>query len=60
MVMEPLDYVYNNRNGEVYENTLSDLLLFAVLYVLVALSDERTVGDDLARNLVGELERLFL
>ena len=24
MVMEPLDYVYANRNGEIYENTLSD------------------------------------
>jgi len=49
MVMEPLDYVYNNRNGEVYENTLSDLLLFAVLYVLVAMLLDKLVIRSLQR-----------
>lgn len=49
MVMEPLDYVYENRNGEVYENTLSDLLLFAVLYVLVAMLLDKLVIRSLQR-----------
>jgi serine phosphatase RsbU (regulator of sigma subunit) len=49
MVMEPLDYVYNNRNGEVYETTLSDLLLFAVLYVLVAMLLDKLVIRSLQR-----------
>ena len=49
MVMEPLDYVYANRNGEIYENTLSDLLLFAVLYVLVAMLLDKLVIRSLQR-----------
>ena len=49
MVMEPLDYVYANRNGEIYENTLSDLLLFAVLYVLVAMLLDKLVIRSLHR-----------
>ena len=49
MVMEPLDYVYENRNGEIYENTLSDLLLFAVLYVLVAMLLDKLVIRSLQR-----------
>jgi serine phosphatase RsbU (regulator of sigma subunit) len=49
MVMEPLALVYANRDGEIYENTLSDLLLFAVLYVLVAMLLDTLVIRSLQR-----------
>ena len=49
MVMEPLMIVYANRDGEIYENTLSDLLLFAVLYVLVAMLLDTLVIRSLQR-----------
>ena len=49
MVMEPLSIVYQNRNGQVYENTLSDLLVFTVLYVLVAMLLDKLVIRSLQR-----------
>ncbi len=49
MVMEPFEIVYANRDGEIYENTLSDLLLFAVLYVLVAMLLDMLVIRSLQR-----------
>lgn len=49
MVMEPLSIVYQNRNGQVYENTLSDLLVFTVLYVLVAMLLDKLVIKSLQR-----------
>ena len=49
MVMEPLEYVYENRDGQIYENTLSDLLLFTVLYVLVAMLLDMLVIRSLQR-----------
>lgn len=49
MVMEPLSIVYQNRNGQLYENTLSDLLVFTVLYVLVAMLLDKLVIRSLQR-----------
>ena len=49
IVLRPLSTVYQNRDGQMYENTLSDILLFTVLYVLVAMLLETQVIKSLKR-----------
>ena len=49
MIMLPLSEVYKNRDAQMYENTLSDLLLFTVLYVLTAMLLDTLVIKSLKR-----------
>ena len=49
MIMRPLQYVYESRDTQMYENTLSDILLFTVLYVLIALLLDALVIKSLQR-----------
>ena len=41
--------IYDNRDSQVYENTLSDILLFTVLYLLTAMLVEKLVVRHLQR-----------
>ena len=36
LLMKPSSFLYETRDSQLYENTLSDILLFTVLYMLVA------------------------
>ena len=49
MIMRPLSIIYDNRNTQMLENTLSDILLFTVLYVLVAMLVDVLVVNNLKR-----------
>ena len=49
MIIRPLSIIYDNRNTQMLENTLSDILLFTVLYVLVAMLVDVLVVNNLKR-----------
>ena len=49
MVVRSLSSIYENRGRQMYEDTLSDILLFTVLYVLVAMLVDALVVKNLTR-----------
>ena len=49
IVARPMGDIYENRDRQMYENTLSDILLFTVLYVLTAMLVEMLVVKSLKR-----------
>ena len=49
VILQAMATVYEDRDSLMYENTLSDILLFTVLYVLIAMLADRLVVRNLAR-----------
>ena len=49
LVVRPLSSIYETRGRQLYEDTLSDILVFTVLYVLVAMLVETLVVNNLKR-----------
>ena len=49
LIVRPLSSIYQNRGRQMYEDTLSDILLFTVLYVLVAMLVDALVVKNLTR-----------
>ena len=49
LAMRAASAVYENRDAQLYENTLSDILVFSVLYLLITLLVERLVVRHLDR-----------
>lgn len=49
MILRPLSNIYQNRGRQIYEDTLSDILIFTVLYVLVAMLVDKLVVRNLTR-----------
>lgn len=49
LTMQFTSQIYENRKSQMYENTLSDILLFTVLYVLVSMLVEYLVVHNLNR-----------
>ena len=45
----PISYIYESRDAQILESTLSDILLFTVLYVLVAMLVDALVVNNLKR-----------
>ena len=49
LIMQLTETVYRDRKSQMYENTLSDILLFTVLYVLITMLVEYLVVQNLNR-----------
>ena len=49
LIVRPMTLIYENRDSQILENTLSDILLFTVLYVLVAMLLDALVVKNLKR-----------
>ena len=49
IIMVPESEIYEARDREVYESLLSDILLFAVVYILISLLVEKIVVENLNR-----------
>ena len=49
LIARPLSSIYQNRDRQMYEDTLADILLFTVLYVLVAMLVDSLVVRNLKR-----------
>ena len=49
VLLREMDTVYSARDSQIYENTLSDILLFTVLYMLIAMLADRLVVRNLHR-----------
>ena len=49
LIMRPFESIYEHRDRQMYEDTLSDILLFTVLYVLIAMLVDKLVVNSLKR-----------